>query len=512
MLNQRDDKAGLFSAVVTAFTVESYSWLGNVPQSQGRFAELRKETTRQPLLDATPTPAGSIPLVFSSHQSSTVPVAVTINTLWVISLTLSLISAFFAITAQQWLRHTPLPSDLGMMSVQKLIALRQLRHNGLRDWRVADLVNLLPIVLQAAVVLFLVGLLYLFRELDRRVYLPLLVLLGITVPILVGVELLPFIFIHCPYKSPFIPILVTLCRTILAYCGIGAISLLTLSSVVFRISIAPLRFFLPETLSWYITAVSQHVSFYSTCTFMFTHLAIKQYFWSHLEGGTYNMFWLRRELLEVPDKDVSAVRWALSRGWSPVQFKDYIQGFSRRERTLHALHCLCVDLRLPFRFLRPYSIFCPVDPRLLKRVDPEVSKRNANILLDSLTQAWHRSDDAINPQPFFDPYLPSLLVLLHAMQKHLNRPFQIEFTQLLMNIRDHLPEPKLSQVTFTEKFLTLFRPSGNLVAIVLIYECCICSGYSMQREGMHLEILSIVCLLRCWLQMPPGLLPGQPSL
>ncbi|KAJ8083558.1 hypothetical protein PM082_009433 [Marasmius tenuissimus] len=97
--------AGLFSAVVTAFTIESYQWLKQAPEDANValltqiFQKLNNETI-------SPTPQ------FEASSS-----AVRINVLWFLSLTIALVDALFALLCKQWLRehgkhaHTRSPGE-----------------------------------------------------------------------------------------------------------------------------------------------------------------------------------------------------------------------------------------------------------------------------------------------------------------------------------------------------------------------------------------------------------------
>ena len=109
------------------------------------------------LINST-APALSLPDVASRF----VPVsyAVPVNVLWFLSLTLSLVSAFFAIAAQQWLRQLRIPPDMPVRRAVQLLAFRQ---DGLKTWQVPSIISLLPLLLQIAVGLFLVGLFLLLQ-------------------------------------------------------------------------------------------------------------------------------------------------------------------------------------------------------------------------------------------------------------------------------------------------------------------------------------------------------------
>ncbi|KAK1235341.1 hypothetical protein PQX77_001442 [Marasmius sp. AFHP31] len=141
--------AGLFSAVVTAFTIESYKWLQEAPEDT--TVTLLKQISQQ--LNGTSVPD---PDEFTVSSS-----VVAINVLWFLSLIIALVDALFALLCKQWLRehrrhtHTRTPSEA--------LALRWLRNQSLEKWRVPTILASLPMLLESALFLFLAGLLELLR-------------------------------------------------------------------------------------------------------------------------------------------------------------------------------------------------------------------------------------------------------------------------------------------------------------------------------------------------------------
>lgn len=148
--------------------------------------------------------------------------------LWILSLTLSLLAAFFAIAAQQWLRAFPLPQDL---SIEDSLFLRQRRNKSLIVWQVPNIITLLPVMLQVAVVMFLVGLYLLLKIRSHSIMLVFTVICGISF-FLYSISLfLPFIWRTCPYKSPLLPtavFLMHLCSIVLSVLSLAALGPLCL--------------------------------------------------------------------------------------------------------------------------------------------------------------------------------------------------------------------------------------------------------------------------------------------
>ncbi|KAK1216218.1 hypothetical protein PQX77_021156 [Marasmius sp. AFHP31] len=149
--------AGLFSAVVTAFTIESYQWLQEAPEDT--IVTLLRQISQQLNDTATPT---------SREVFEVSPFVVRVNILWFLSLIVALVDALFALLCKQWLRehrrftHTRTPAEL--------LTLSWLRNQGLQMWHVHTILASLPMLLELAVFLFLAGVLELLRDRHRVVF------------------------------------------------------------------------------------------------------------------------------------------------------------------------------------------------------------------------------------------------------------------------------------------------------------------------------------------------------
>ncbi|KAK1219672.1 hypothetical protein PQX77_017623 [Marasmius sp. AFHP31] len=143
--------AGLFSAVVTAFTIESYQWLQEAPEDTA--VALLKQISQQ-MNGSSISQSGPDDFTVSSS-------VIAINVLWFLSLIIALLDALFALLCKQWLRehrrhtHTRTPSEA--------LALRWLRNQSLEKWHVPRILASLPMLLELALFLFLAGLLELLR-------------------------------------------------------------------------------------------------------------------------------------------------------------------------------------------------------------------------------------------------------------------------------------------------------------------------------------------------------------
>ena len=125
--------------------------------------------------------------------------AVWLNALWFASLICSLSAASIGIMVKQWLNEY----STGLSGKSRQIArLRQLRLNGLRRWRVKEIVVVLPVLLQTASALFFAGLLVLLWQLNHVVATVATALVALLIIFSLSTIILPSIVTGCAYLSP----------------------------------------------------------------------------------------------------------------------------------------------------------------------------------------------------------------------------------------------------------------------------------------------------------------------
>ncbi|KAF8960793.1 hypothetical protein BDZ97DRAFT_1905772 [Flammula alnicola] len=195
--------AGLFSATLTAFTVESYKWLqeDSVEASVRLLAFVASQINNSTV---------SIPPNLLQPPFSVTSSQVRINAAWFLSLTLSLSTVLIGILCLQWLREYQRDAALPHKDA---VALRQMRYEGLLHWRVPEILTVLPVLLQTSLVLFFFGLLELLWSRNTAVAACITAAVGVVMLFLVATTALPAIQhafakdphlrVHqCPYKSP----------------------------------------------------------------------------------------------------------------------------------------------------------------------------------------------------------------------------------------------------------------------------------------------------------------------
>lgn len=122
-----------------------------------------------------------------------------VNGLWVVSLTLSLVVALFAVLVKQWLHHyMTLPSGTPGINSHT----RQYRFMGLERWRVSVIIGLLPIIMHVSLGLFLSGLVLFYVPLRTSIAWTVGTITGVVCVLYLTSNIIPLFVIQCPYKTP----------------------------------------------------------------------------------------------------------------------------------------------------------------------------------------------------------------------------------------------------------------------------------------------------------------------
>lgn len=192
-------QAGLLSAILTTFIVQSYQLLQPAPADQTN-AILTQVSAQLSGFSVTPLAMNSTRPAFDSPPPFRAPLyAIWLNALWFASLVFSIASASIGIMVKQWLKEY----KMGLYGNSREVARRrQHRLNNLQKWQVAAIVALLPILLQISLFLFLAGLVVFVRSIHPTVALVVLILVTLLLAFQFGTTALPAIYSSCCYYSP----------------------------------------------------------------------------------------------------------------------------------------------------------------------------------------------------------------------------------------------------------------------------------------------------------------------
>ncbi|KAJ7279443.1 hypothetical protein C8J57DRAFT_1058855, partial [Mycena rebaudengoi] len=187
--------AGLFSASLTAFLVESYKTLK--PDS----GDLTVTLLRQISLQLAAAAEGSTlpPLVSNSF---TAPASSLIcNFLWFISLILSLTCAVIATLLEQWARDFLHKADMHSTPVIRARMFSYLYY-GLKRFNMHTVIELIPILLHGSLLFFFAGLVAFLAPVNSLLTALVATSLGLVVAVYMILTLLPLAFLDCPYRTP----------------------------------------------------------------------------------------------------------------------------------------------------------------------------------------------------------------------------------------------------------------------------------------------------------------------
>ncbi|CAE6458096.1 unnamed protein product [Rhizoctonia solani] len=189
--------AALFSAILTAFLIESKNLLQQDPADASAALLLIIAQSQQRMELGLPTP-----------EESTNPVAMPdftpslsarwINGIWFMSLGLSLSAALIAMLGKEWLITF---QSSRPRSTRRLAFIRQSRLKGLEDWGALHIIALLPTLLHVSLLLFSVGLVIYLWALDVAVAAVLSAVISATLSFYLVTGILGAVYEFCPFVT-----------------------------------------------------------------------------------------------------------------------------------------------------------------------------------------------------------------------------------------------------------------------------------------------------------------------
>ncbi|KZT04552.1 uncharacterized protein LAESUDRAFT_761108 [Laetiporus sulphureus 93-53] len=222
--------AALFSAVLTAFVVESYQEL-QVDTGSETVEVLQQILGTLQSIQGTVGTSGVSTDVSDFQPTSS---AVRVNALWFASLVISLSAAFLAILAKQWLLHLDktFAPTLPMKGRQ-----HQYRYENIEKWKLTPVPSSLPILLHVSLLLFFAGLIECLWSVNVTVAVVSLCFVGITVTIYFAIHILSLVCPPSPYKSSVTSVLLAAFATVLreVVAAVGAPLLVVLLFAAFSL-------------------------------------------------------------------------------------------------------------------------------------------------------------------------------------------------------------------------------------------------------------------------------------
>ncbi|KAF7366948.1 hypothetical protein MSAN_00953500 [Mycena sanguinolenta] len=187
--------AALFSAILTAFIIESYKSLDADPANTA--VQILGQISQQLAASANGTkfnPGPSVP--FTPGWASLV-----CNGLWFLSLGFSLTCALVATLVQQWARDFLHKTDIRSAPVIRARIFSYLYY-GLKRFRMHTVVEIMPILLHTSLFLFFVGLVAFLSPVNIILAAIAAAILGAVVSVYSVFTILPLWYRDCPYHTP----------------------------------------------------------------------------------------------------------------------------------------------------------------------------------------------------------------------------------------------------------------------------------------------------------------------
>ena len=124
-----------------------------------------------------------------------------VNILWLTSLVLSLTCALIATLLQQWARsyiETPMEEDV----LRHRARVRSLLLNGVKQYKLPLMVEILPTLLHLSVFSFFGGLVIAFHTINKSVAIAVDIAVGLSGLAYIALSILPCLDTRCPYRTP----------------------------------------------------------------------------------------------------------------------------------------------------------------------------------------------------------------------------------------------------------------------------------------------------------------------
>ncbi|KAJ6482793.1 hypothetical protein C8R45DRAFT_307679 [Mycena sanguinolenta] len=187
--------AGLFSASLTAFLIESYKTLS--PDQANLTIKILAQISRQ--LSASGNASSvEVPMPESFTPSAS---SLACNTLWFLSLGLSLSCALIATLVEQWARDFIQKTDMRPSPIIRARTFSYLYY-GLRRFKMHGVVELIPLLLHISLILFFAGLVAFLQPVHIGMASVAAALLLVILFVYTYLTVLPILHSDCPYRTP----------------------------------------------------------------------------------------------------------------------------------------------------------------------------------------------------------------------------------------------------------------------------------------------------------------------
>ncbi|KAK7045195.1 hypothetical protein R3P38DRAFT_2691089, partial [Favolaschia claudopus] len=201
--------AGLFSTILTAFIIESYKTLS---PDIGQNTLLVLQQISRTISNST---SGNTLADIPAPEFIPPPSSVLCNSLWFLSLGLSLSSALVATLVEQWARNFIQKTEMRSSPIIRARLFSYLYY-GLKRFQMHVIVELVPLLLHCALFLFFAGLVAFLYPIHAVLTALVATFLTLVASVYIFATVLPIFHSDCPYWTPV---------SSLAWCARGIIRL-----------------------------------------------------------------------------------------------------------------------------------------------------------------------------------------------------------------------------------------------------------------------------------------------
>ncbi|KAG6827746.1 hypothetical protein H0H87_003712 [Tephrocybe sp. NHM501043] len=192
--------AGLFSATITAFIIESYKQLSQ--DSGDLTASLLQDLLAVQIAAAQAAPNRNVSLPVLKSGSNFIPArtSVAVNILWFLSLACSLGAALCIILVQEWIRDY-LQRVQRYSQPHRRARFRGVLFSGIQRWKFENVVEVVPTMLHLSLFLFFIGLCIFIGTINRAVMSAIVVVVILCLAFYCFATLAPLLDPASPYQT-----------------------------------------------------------------------------------------------------------------------------------------------------------------------------------------------------------------------------------------------------------------------------------------------------------------------
>ncbi|CAE6426717.1 unnamed protein product [Rhizoctonia solani] len=190
--------AALFSAISTAFVIESYKNLKQDPADVSSQTLLVISQTLSLLANRSQTTDVPPAPVMDGSPFKASPTAICVNVLWFLSLSLSVAVSLVSMLAKEWCLEF-MSGRIGPPGAQA--RRRQRRWDGVVGWRMKEVLVVLPSLIHLSLLLFAVGLCVFLWDVHYGVAIPVVIVTTLSAGTYFACTILPYIDEYCPYGT-----------------------------------------------------------------------------------------------------------------------------------------------------------------------------------------------------------------------------------------------------------------------------------------------------------------------